>query len=170
MCWWGGRGGEVLFEVAFSTPVAAATSSAGRRHCWWCHTTRTSWTTCVRMLSTSTSESLTTTEATTVSCMHGERLPLRALPHLSPLQPSPPPSDSFKKMFQQRQRELEKQYNQQVKDLKAKKMAGQSSKKAVSAVTLVAGEGGGRRMAECWHCLRGLLGAGCTCPVKWVVA
>ena len=65
------------------------------------------------------------------------------LPHLSPLQPFPPHSDSFKKMFQQRQRELEKQYNQQVKDIKAKKMAGQSSKKAVSSIILVAGEGAG---------------------------
>ena len=46
-------------------------------------------------------------------------------------------------MFQQRQRELEKQYNQQVKDIKAKKMAGQSSKKAVSSIILVAGEGAG---------------------------
>lgn len=42
--------------------------------------------------------------------------------------------NSFKKMYQQRQRELEKQYNQQVRDIKAKKMAGQSAKKAEEAV------------------------------------
>ena len=54
------------------------------------------------------------------------------------------PSDSFKRMFIQRQRELEKQYNQQVKDIKAKKMAGQSSKKAVSGAVHMAGERFGR--------------------------
>ena len=50
---------------------------------------------------------------------------------------APPPvlcvtSDSFKKMFVQKQKEVEKQYNQQMKDIKLKKSAGQSSKKAVS--------------------------------------
>ena len=42
------------------------------------------------------------------------------------------PSDTFKKMFAQRYKEMEKQYNLQVKELKKKKASGQSSKKAVS--------------------------------------
>lgn len=64
-------------------------------------------------------------------------------PHPSPPPLPPSPSDSFKKMYQQRQKELEKQYNQQVRDIKAKKMAGQSAKKAVSCVIFVTREGKG---------------------------
>ena len=79
---------------------------------------------------------------------------LPALPRPS-CPPLPSPSDSFKKMYQQRQRELEKQYNQQVRDIKAKKMAGQSAKKAVSCAICGKGRGGGT-VEEQW-CLFGWL-------------
>lgn len=42
--------------------------------------------------------------------------------------------NSFKKMFVQKQKEIEKQYNQQMKDIRIKKSSGQSSKKAEEAV------------------------------------
>ena len=78
-------------------------------------------------------------------------------------------------MYQQRQRELEKQYNQQVRDIKAKKMAGQSAKKAVSFAICGKGRGGGT-VEEQW-CLFGwlsVLGGECMmrytlCPVQQTV-
>ena len=40
--------------------------------------------------------------------------------------------DTFKKMFKQKMKEMEKAYEKQVKDLRAKKASGQSKKSAVS--------------------------------------
>ena len=40
--------------------------------------------------------------------------------------------DTFKKMFKQKMKEMEKAYEKQVKELKAKKASGQSKKSAVS--------------------------------------
>ena len=40
--------------------------------------------------------------------------------------------DTFKKMFKQKMKEMEKAYEKQMKELKAKKASGQSKKSAVS--------------------------------------